>query len=446
MHSEAVVLGGYAHETYLPCDLSEIVSHVRRKSITAKQGEKVGLKSDIHAIPFNRGYMLSTKSIVLFTNNLKPIFLLDGTHSLHDLCVTSEMKSCLEQLHFYNLLSFESNNGQLKLINIDRKYTKKYQDGNFVTFSLVPITVELDITNSCNFACIHCFRDSKTIDGKRVLSDRELSTKELLAVIDDCARIGVPKLLLMGGEPLLHPDYFYLLKHAKERGIRDVESSTNGWFINEETAPKIAKYSDNIQISIHGASASTHDSIVGKKGSWEHDKKAIKILKENNIKVIVSVTVLRENVKDILKMPALVKEWGADSIRFIALTSMGRGCLLKNFSYEEIDQIGKEIKELYETMTTPHFTILAGGFPPLYPKKNDATVYGCAAGTALLHITSNGDVNACGSIEGKYIGNIRESNILDLWHSPKLIEMRHPMNCDCNYRFICSGPCKADLG
>ena len=77
--------------------------------------------------------------------------------------------------------------------------------------------------------------------------------------------------------------------------------------------------------------------------------------------------------------------------------------------------------------------------------ENDATFYGCAAGRTLLHITSNGDVNACGSIEGNYIGNIRESNILDLWHSPKLIDMRLPIKCDCNYRFICSGPCKANL-
>ena len=65
------ILEGYSHETYLPCDLGDIVSHLRRKSITAKPEEKVGLKCDIHVSPSNRGYLLYTKNLILFTNNLK---------------------------------------------------------------------------------------------------------------------------------------------------------------------------------------------------------------------------------------------------------------------------------------------------------------------------------------------------------------------------------------
>lgn len=299
--SRVVVIDSYSNETFLPCRLKEVISHIGRKIITAKAEEKVGLNTDINVIPLNReGYILYTKNLVLFTNNLKLLFQVNGAHSLHDLCATSEMKSCLEQLHYYNLLSFGSNKGQIRVARIDPKYKKIYQDGDFITFSLIPITVELDITNSCNFACIHCFRDSKPVNPKEI-TNKELSTKELLAIIEDCTRIGVPELLLMGGEPLIHPDFLKLAKYAKERGIRDVRTSTNGWFINETMAKELAKYFDNMQISIHGASALTHDSIVGKKGAFEQAKKAIKFLKKYSLKVNVSFTVMRENIDDVKK-------------------------------------------------------------------------------------------------------------------------------------------------
>jgi len=437
-------LDGYFNETYLPCELDEVISHVRKKTISAKTENKVGLTEYIKAIPLNRGYILYTKKLVLFTSSLEPFFYLDGTHTLSDLSAIPEMKLYLQQLHYYNLLSLGPNNGQIKAISIDQKYMKLYQEGEFFAFSLIPLTVELDITNSCNSACIHCHRDSKPINIKGTSSSEELSTEELLAIIGDCARIGVPEFILMGGEPLIHPDFFRLVEYAKEKGVRNVRTSTNGQRINEGTAKELAKYFDDIQISIHGASASTHDYIVKKKGAWEQAKRAIKLLKENNLKVNVSFTVMRENVNDIKKMPYLVNEWGADSLRFLRLSNMGRGSLLKGWNEEEITQIGKQIHEIHENLSDSRFEMKVGGFPPVDQIRNDATFYGCAAGRTLLHIAYDGYVNACGSIEGNYIGNIRENNILDLWHSLKLIEMRKQLKCNCNYRSICSGPCKVD--
>jgi radical SAM protein with 4Fe4S-binding SPASM domain len=437
MNDKSLVLTAYSHEPFLPCELKEIVAHVKRKKITSRS-EKVGLKKDVTAVPFNRGYLLRTKELVLLTNTIQPFYKINGKYTVDELNNTTELESSLQQLHYYDLLLFGSNNGRLLVKDVPKKYKELYKKGDFVTFPLVPINVELNLTNACNFACIHCSKDSKP--KRKINSERELSTKEHQNIIDECAQIGVPKLTFMGGEPLYYQDFFKLVKYAKEKGIRNVETSTNGWFINDNTAKELSKYFNNIQVSVHGVSSSTHDSIVGRKGAWEQAQRAIKALKKYNLKVNVSFTIMRENVDDIYKMPYLVKDWGGDSLRFICLNNQeGRGRLLKGWNVEEIFQIGSEIKKIYESLP-PSLELEAGGFPPLHAIKNDACSYGCSAGKTLLVIESDGRVGVCGGLD-KYIGNVKEKSILDIWHSPELIEMRKQSKCDCDYRPICYGQC-----
>jgi MoaA/NifB/PqqE/SkfB family radical SAM enzyme len=171
-----------------------------------------------------------------------------------------------------------------------------------------------------------------------------------------CSRV-----IANGGEPLVHPEFFELVRHAKARGILHVRTSTNGWLIDDDIARELSKHMDNIQISIHGASSFTHDAIVGKVGSWDRAKQAVRILKENNLKVNVSFTVMRENVAEINKMPHLVKEWRADSLRFLRLIGQGRGHLLEGWTEKEITKISDDIKEIHSDLAC-NFELEAGGF------------------------------------------------------------------------------------
>jgi len=431
----------YSHESCSPCQLSEIVFHVRRRSLEASPQDKVGLKKDILAIPLSRGFLLCDKDLVLIADTLDALLQLDGTHSFGELVGEPETESALEQLHYYGILSFGTNEGKLRVAQVKTEYLAKYASGNFVTFSMVPLTVELYITNTCNFNCIHCIKNSGP-GSNRVYKESELSTAELLNIIDECGQLGVANLQFMGGEPLAHPDFFELLSRAKESGIPYLRTSTNGWLIDNVVARELSKYFDSIQISVHGASSYTHDRIVGKQGAWEQARRATKLLKENNVKVNISFTVMRENASDIGKMYDMVEEWGAASLRFLRLITQGRGCLLSGWTDEEVTKIGDGIRRMYQKLGS-RLELDAGGFPPLRPVKNDASFYGCDAGKTLICIESNGGIRACGGLCGDYLGQIRECSILDVWHSPKFIDMRKQPDCpDCSYREICWGPCQ----
>ena len=435
-----LVLSDYSHESCLPCELGEIVTHVRKRKIDASLQTKVGLKKDVLAIPLNNGFFLCAGNLVLIASTVDVFSRLDGRYSLGEVVAQPQMEDSLQRLHYYGLLSFGSNCGQLRIAGVGPEHTTKYQGGSFVTFAMVPLTVELYITNSCNFTCIHCLKDSKPSNKVGTLG--ELFTQELMSIIDECARIGVPNLQFMGGEPLAHPDFFKLVRHAKESGIPYARTSTNGWLIDNDVAKELSRYFDSIQISVHGASSSTHDYIVGRAGAWEHARRATRLLKENDVKVNISFTVMRENAKDMKVMPHMVQEWGADSLRFLRLITQGRGSALKGWSEEEVAELGSDIREMYHELGS-RLEIDGGGFPPLRSVKNDASFYGCDAGKTLMCIESNGGVKACGGLCGDYLGHIRESALLDIWHSTQFIDMRRQLDCeDCNYRPICWGPCK----
>lgn len=432
-----MLLSRFSRDSRLPCEIDKIVTRVQKRKLQINFNDKIGLSKDIRVIPLNRGFILCAEGLVLHADNIESLRYLDGTRRVADLIVMPEMETALEQLFYHELLSFGPSQGRLKEVKIEAEYATKYQNGDFVTFSMIPLAVELNITNTCNFSCIHCSKDSRL-----VRFTEELSTEEILTVIDECMRFGVPELRFMGGEPLIHPGFLKFVRHAKEKGVFQLRLSTNGWLIDDDLAKELSKYFESIQLSVHGAFPSTHDTVVGRKGAWEQAKRAAFLLNKNGVKVNIGFTVMRENVDDLPEMSRLALEWGANSLGFLCLVPQGRGAQLKKWSTEEVVKTGETIKEL-KCRVGPCLNLDVAGFPPITPIKKDATIYGCEAGKTLMTIEPNGRVKACGILPETLGMQIRESTLLEVWHSPQFIEMRKQPNCkDCNYNQICWGPCR----
>lgn len=73
----------------------------------------------------------------------------------------------------------------------------------------------LEITGKCQLECTHCYASSGP-SGTHGSMTRE----DWMCVIDQAARLGVPFLQFIGGEPTLHPDFAVLLQFALDRGIK----------------------------------------------------------------------------------------------------------------------------------------------------------------------------------------------------------------------------------
>ena len=89
--------------------------------------------------------------------------------------------------------------------------------------------LRISVTDRCNFRCVYCM--PKEVFGRdyRFLLRRELlSFEEIERVCDVFVRVGVRKLRLTGGEPLLRRDLEILVERLAALGDVDLALTTNG--------------------------------------------------------------------------------------------------------------------------------------------------------------------------------------------------------------------------
>ncbi|KXV74426.1 cyclic pyranopterin monophosphate synthase, partial [Gluconobacter japonicus] len=90
--------------------------------------------------------------------------------------------------------------------------------------------LRISVMDRCNFRCPYCMPEATYHEHFRFLEPKErLSFDEIVRVARAAVALGVTKLRLTGGEPLLRPDLPSLVRRLVEiPGVEDVALTTNG--------------------------------------------------------------------------------------------------------------------------------------------------------------------------------------------------------------------------
>jgi MoaA/NifB/PqqE/SkfB family radical SAM enzyme len=117
-----------------------------------------------------------------------------------------------------------------------------------------PLLVSWQITRDCDLCCLHCCTESAP--GKR-LPD-ELDADEAMRVADEIIRLGVPYVMLCGGEPLVVPHFLALAEKLGAAGVR-LKIETNGQRFDAAVAERLARLPiRSVQISLDGDTEATY--------------------------------------------------------------------------------------------------------------------------------------------------------------------------------------------
>jgi MoaA/NifB/PqqE/SkfB family radical SAM enzyme len=184
-----------------------------------------------------------------------------------------------------------------------------------------PVRVELHPTNKCNLKCKFCWQSA----SKNKNSTLELNDEKLLAIVKEAGEWGVKEWIISGGgEPLVRKgitlNFMKLIKSYNMWG----QLTTNGTLFDEKTAKEIVDMKwDQVQFSIDGPNAKTHDYLRGVNGAFEKAVKNAKFLsdykkeKENDAPYLGFNTVLnRLNYNKLPEMIDLCKEVGFQLVYF----------------------------------------------------------------------------------------------------------------------------------
>lgn len=186
-------------------------------------------------------------------------------------------------------------------------------------------------TQSCNLKCRHCYSQSQNIKYQG-----ELGTGDAIRFIDDLAKFGVPVLLFSGGEPLMRPDLFELVAHARSQGIRAV-ISTNGTLITSEIAAKLKSAGlSYVGVSLDGLNG-IHDDFRGVNGAFDRALQGIRACRHEGVKVGLRFTITRNNAEEIPGIFRLLEEEQIPRICFYHLVYTGRAADLSEHDLNHAD-------------------------------------------------------------------------------------------------------------
>lgn len=295
----------------------------------------------------------------------------------------------------------------------------------------LPLSVHIDLTWACNERCIHCYLDHD--------DHSELSLAELRDLLDQMAAAGVFFVTFSGGEIFLRKDLQKIVQHARLRGF-DIKLKTNAILIGaREIAWIKALGVHQVQISIYSHRAEVHDAITKVRGSLERSLRAIRMLREQGVHVVIACVLMKPNTADFLGVQSLSRELGAEFTIDPTITPHLNG----DRTILDLNIDRATLAEVYrnEALVGDVNAFLA---PP--PPVDDDTLDGtpCSAGHTSCYISPHGDLYPCVQFPLP-CGNVKRTAFLDIWQgAEQLKEVRSirardlPTCSSCGHVGTCS--------
>lgn len=220
--------------------------------------------------------------------------------------------------------------------------------------------LRLSITDRCNLRCKYCMGDK---DITFLPREELLTAEEIKRVMKIFSEMGVKKVRVTGGEPLVRRNFRDIIENINELPlIEEINITTNGIKLEEELEFLSEKKLNSINISLDTLKEELFREITGG-GDINRVLQAIHRALELNIKrVKLNVVLIRgKNDSEIMDFVVMTEKYPID-VRFIELMPIGKG---KEF----IPLTNDEVKELISKsrILTP-FDERIGSGPAVYYK------------------------------------------------------------------------------
>jgi len=254
-----------------------------------------------------------------------------------------------------------------------------------VAFSRQSTNLFFHILTRCNLRCSHCYinRDQH---GSNTLSMDTI--RDWLGIFSSKAKD--TNLILLGGEPTLHPDLASVIDICGSMGFKSITIDTNGFLFHNILDNITPNQIDFFSFSLDGVSKGINDSIRGD-GSFDAVMSGIRRAVKKGFSCSMIYTVSEKNIHEVPKLPELVKDLGISRF-FIQVVGL-RG---ESENTDARHQVSKLIWQ--DTIPKTAEQIAEQGIIVTYPKVflTSEETFECAANVADNYfIFPNGRVYQC---------------------------------------------------
>lgn len=202
--------------------------------------------------------------------------------------------------------------------------------------------LRISVTDRCNLRCVYCMPE----EGVEQVSHSEILTfDEMIRVCRICAKLGITKVKLTGGEPLVRKGLGSLLRSIKElEGIEQVTLTTNGVLLAGQIDELADAGLDAVNISLDTLDRTQYREFT-RRDELEAALEGLKAaLRYPYIRVKVNCVALHgENESQWVPLAEIAREKPVD-VRFIEMMPIGLG---KDYPLSSQEIVYGVLKEVY---------------------------------------------------------------------------------------------------
>ena len=271
--------------------------------------------------------------------------------------------------------------------------------------------------------CLHC---GSYAGSQR---DGEMSTAQMLDVADQLADMGLERLTLSGGEPLLRPDWDVIARRLLERGVR-LGMISNG-FLMHQNLPRFLQLPrfEVVAMSLDGM-REAHDAFRRIPGSFDRTVEAFRELRRKGIRTAAITSVSTLNIDQLEQMYRLLSSLSVYAWQLQTLFGGGRMRERPDLQPKPaaMATLARFIAQKRKERRTPMQVFPAdciGYFTDLEEPMRGFRWKGCQAGVQAIGIEANGNVKGCLSLCPELVednpfveGNLQRERLVDIWNKP----------------------------
>ena len=266
------------------------------------------------------------------------------------------------------------------------------------------ISLRISITNRCNVRCFYCHHDGI------IPQSYEMTPDEIYRVAKIAADIGVLKIRLSGGEPLIRNDIVEIVEKLETIGFKDIALTTNGTLLGEYAEQLKSAGLNRVNVSFDTLNPETYRFIT-KRDYIKNAKEGIKKASEIGLYPVKVNMVVMKGINDheIWDMFQFCKENNA-VLQLIELLKTDY-CPDNSFYDEyhfDMDEVEEELTKIADDVKTRHFMqdrkkyfVEGGEIEVVKPMDNTQFCKNCTR----LRITPEGKIKPC---------LLRNDNLVDL--------------------------------
>jgi cyclic pyranopterin phosphate synthase len=256
----------------------------------------------------------------------------------------------------------------------------------------------ISVTDRCNYRCRYCVPQK---NFSFISHNEVLRYEDMIFASEVMASLGVEKIRVTGGEPLVRKNLPYFLSQIKSiETIKEAALTTNGSLLREQAEAIYAAGVRRLNISFDTLSAEKHAFITGG-GSLENVLDGLECaLKTGFAPIKLNAVIIKGfNDDEILPLCAYAAENGF-IVRFIEFMPIGNSLEWKKENIMTGEEILKVVEQRYGAIESVQ---VEGAGPAKYFKLSDGTIIGIITPISehfcdkcdKLRLTADGKLRPC---------------------------------------------------